>query len=271
MTLRAEYCTVQDLRSTYLGAERTADDVLLLDMVRAVCRDMDDLSVKRHFPRVETRYFDVPSDRELDLDDWLLAVTTLTNGDAAAIASSEYNLHPKNQTPYRALRLKAGSDVAWEPDSDGNTESVIALAGVWGYHRDYAHAWETLITLSGALTADATTLTLAASGGKGGELWRIDSEYLYAGAVLDTAASALVRGVNGSTASVHSDGATIYRWSVPANLELLCRQAAAATYKLRDNPSGEAVSIDGHTFHTPRDVRPWLAKQLAAMGYVPLI
>lgn len=271
MTIRAEYCTVQDLRSTYLGATGTGDDTLLLDMVRAVSRDMDALAVKPFHPRIQTRYFDVPADRQLDFGGlWLLAVTTLTNGDGTAIASTEYTLQPRNDSPYHALRLKESSDVVWEPDSDGNYEGVVALDGTWGFHRDYAHAWETLTTLSGGITDTASSLTLAAAGGKGGELWKIDSELIYAGAVTTTAASSLLRGVNGSTAAAHSNGATIYRWAVGDDLALLCRQATAATYKLRDNPSGEQVTIDGHTFHTPRDVLPWLGKQLALLGLVAL-
>lgn len=267
MTIRAEYTTVTDLRSTYLGATGTGDDALLLDMVRAVSRDMDALSVKHHHPRIQTRYFDVPADRQLDFDGvWLLALSSLANGDGAAITGTDYALQPRNGPPYHALRLKESASVVWTPDSEGNYEGVVAVAGTWGFHRDYEHAWEVLTTLSGSLTDAATSLTLAAAGGKGGELWKIDSELIYAGAVTTTAASSLLRGVNGSTAAAHSNGATIYRWAVGADLELLARQAAAATYKLRENPSGEQVTIDGHTFHTPRDVRPWLAKQLALMG-----
>jgi len=272
MTIRAEYCTVTELRATYLKATGTGDDVLLLGMIRAISRDIDDLTVKRHHPRLETRYFSLPYDGQLDFgENWLLGVTTLTNGDGDAIASTDYNLQPRNDTPYHALRLKDSSSVVWAPDADGNVDDVIALAGVWGFHRDYAHAWETLTTLAApGLTDSATSATLTAAGAQGGELWKIDSEYIYAGAVTTTAATALLRGVNGSTAAAHIAGATIYRWAVGDSLSLLCKQAAAATYKLRDNPSGEAVSIDGHEFRTPRDVRPWLLKQMQLMGLVAL-
>lgn len=271
MTVRGEYTTVGDLRATYLGATGTGDDALLLDMIRATSRDMDDLTQKRYYPLIETRYFGVPQGRELALDAYLLAVTTLTNGDGTLLTGSDYNLSPRNQSPYDAIKLKQSSAVAWAGDGEGNTDDAIALAGVWGHHRNYAHAWEVLTTLSGDITDSVAALTLSASGGKGGELWKIDSEYIYAGAVTTTAASALLRGVNGSTAAAHTSGATIYRWAVGDSLALLCRQATAATYKLRDNPSGEQLSIDGHTFYTPRDVRPWLETQLGKMGLRPLL
>lgn len=277
MALRAEYTTVTELRSTYLGATGTSDDALLLDMIRAISRDIDDLSQKQHYPSVETRYFDVPEDgsRQLDLDKLLLAVTTLTNGDGTVIAASEYNPLPRNQTPYYALRLKENTTNWWTTDGGGNRESVIALAGIWGHHRDYANAWE---DTSGALaaaisSAGAATFTVTTGTVKAGYLLKIDSEYLYASSVSVGASDivTVVRGVNGSTPATHLISAPVYRWTPGAAIELLCRQAAAATYKLRDNPSGEAISIDGNTFHTPRDVRPWLEKQLRAMGLLPLL
>lgn len=298
MTLRGEYTTVADLRATYLKSNQVTDDVLLLDMIRAVSRDIDRLSVKRFYPRIETRYLDppflsaqalvdgdargypLPRYRELALDvgedGWLLAVTTLANGDGTSIASSKYNLVPKNSTPYYAIKLKQAADVSWEPDSDGNYEQVIALTGVWGYHNDYAHAWEdTLGTVQNAteITAGGTSLLVQTGKVKAGYLLKIGTEYLYVSAltVAATDTATVVRGVNGSTAAAHANGTAISRWAVSAELELLCRQAAAATYKLRDNPSGETVSIDGNSFHTPRDVRPWLQKQLDALGLVSRI
>jgi len=109
------------------------DDALIEILIEGVSRYIDGATGRRFYRATETHYFDVPGGRELIFDDDLISVTTLKNGNAAEIASTEYNLLPKNKTPYYGLKLKESSSVAWYPDNSNNYEYVISLLGSWGY------------------------------------------------------------------------------------------------------------------------------------------
>lgn len=56
----------------------------------------------------------------------LLTVTTLTNGDGNVISSTGYWLEPRNDPPYRQIRLR--SSESWVFNTDGE----ITVAGTWG-------------------------------------------------------------------------------------------------------------------------------------------
>ena len=107
----AEFKNYKDISSTDAD-----DDGVIEDLLEEASRYIDGETNRTFYPRVETRYFSVPETlgRQLDLDDDLLAITTLTNGDDGTIASTEYNLLPKNKTPYYAIKLKEASTEYWE-------------------------------------------------------------------------------------------------------------------------------------------------------------
>lgn len=110
-----------------------SDDTVIEDFIEAASRQIDTFTGRTFYARTETRLYSVPSGRELKLDDDLLTITTLTNGDDATIAATEYNLIPVNISPKRSIKLKASADTFWTLDSDGNTEFVISVTGTWGY------------------------------------------------------------------------------------------------------------------------------------------
>src|SRR3990172_2373908 len=130
---------------TYLGASGSGDDTLLTALIARAQQAIETFCGRKFEASIETRYFDVPKGegdywvdgvkrsgfnaRTLYLDGDLISITTLTNGDATTIASTEYKLLPLNLTPKYAIMLKQSSNVIWEDDSDGNTEGVISVAG----------------------------------------------------------------------------------------------------------------------------------------------
>ncbi len=110
------------------------DDTSIEDIIEAASRFIDTETGRTFYARTETRNFDVPvGTRELRLDDDLLAITTLTNGDDIVIADTEYILLPANVDPKFAIVLKSTSSIIWQPDSNGGTEQVIDVAGTWGW------------------------------------------------------------------------------------------------------------------------------------------
>lgn len=269
MSIYADYCTLTDVRTNYLGTTATTEDTLLLALIQNVSREIDAAAARRFYPRIETRRFDHPVNRQLDMDDDLLAVTTFTNGDATVIASTAYDVLPYNETPAFALRIKASSTVQWQYDSNNDSERSLSVLGIWGWHRQYSHAWpETTATLAAAISSTtATTFTCTTGIVKAGDLLKLDSEYVYASSVSTGASDTVtcVRGVNGSTAATHVISSVLYRWWQPDIMQL-CVEAAVAKFLLKNNPVGETVSVGGQTFSTPKDVNAFIFKRLLGLG-----
>ena len=133
MTVTNGYCTRQEIASK-LGIEDTEDDAIIDAVINAVSRNIDAYCSGRTFyARTETRLFDVPYGRELVLDDDLLTVTTLTNGDSTVLTTTDYYLWPRNVSPKHKIILKESSSYVWTFDSSGNTEGAISVVGTWGW------------------------------------------------------------------------------------------------------------------------------------------
>lgn len=142
MSITNGYATLAEFKAwATIESENATRDGVIEQCIEAASRYIDDETLRTFYARTETRYFSVPSDggRELEMDDDLLTITTLTNGDDDTIAATEYNLLPKNKPPYSSIKLKASSSYYWDMDSDGNHEYVISVAGTWGYAASAPH------------------------------------------------------------------------------------------------------------------------------------
>ncbi len=130
----ADYCTVAQVKAL-LNASESGDDALLADLVTRASAMVDSYTRRRTFAeRIETRYYTPGEDtsgRLLFLDDDLLSITTLTNGDGTIIAAADYVLRPANILPAWGIRLKASSGISWTCEDD--PEDAISVAGEWGY------------------------------------------------------------------------------------------------------------------------------------------
>lgn len=266
-----EYTTVAIMRERYADIQGAKDDALIVDFIREISRTIDAKADRFFYPLIQTRRFDAVRDvanNRLWLDQDLLAVDTLTNGDNTVITAAQYVCEPRNGTPIWGIQLKGSSGVTWTYDTD--PENAIVLAGTWGYHTDYANAWiETGAVLAAAIASTSTTtFTCTTNKLKAGQLLKIDSEYLYLESIIvgtnDTVT--VVRGVNGSTAATHLINAPIYAWDVDSIVAGLARDAVAAKYKYRDNPTGETLVIDGQSFQIPKDLDKWIEYHLLKNG-----
>jgi hypothetical protein len=122
------YAELADL-TTYLKITTDSDDVILTDALDAATQAIDNYCGRRFVAVTATRYYTAADLRHgvLWLDDDLLTVTTLLNGDASVLTSSYYWLDPRNSTPKHAIRLR--STAYWNFATDGE----IAVTGTWGY------------------------------------------------------------------------------------------------------------------------------------------
>lgn len=123
-----EYKKYADISSTDV-----TDDAVLTALIAAASNLIDHMT-GRHFSAVtQTRYFAPNGTDTIFLDDDLLTVTSVTNGDADVLTASEYFLLPTNSSPKYAVQLRGSSGLSWQSDSAGDGEQAITIVGTWGY------------------------------------------------------------------------------------------------------------------------------------------
>lgn len=269
MTAINTYATLAEYKEYIVARGQTAstdtgDDIVIDQLLEQASRYIDDKTRRWFYPRVETRYYDVPDSSELVLDADLLEVIELLNGEDTEIASTEYHLKPRNYSPKYAVELTDVTSVVWESDADQSVEFVIDLTAIFGYHEWYAEAWTTGGTL-GAAMSDTTTASLTMTAGHSvavGQILKIDNELMIVSAVATNAVTLVARGDNGSTAATHSNGATVYIWEPMEGARNAVLETAMQAYKRRFGKSvsnTETITAAGVVL-TPRDI-PALATE----------
>ena len=241
--------TLHQLRQRLgLDTADTADDDRLLDALQAATAQIERLAGRRFTPRLATVEHSVnPVDTsELTLDDDLLELTTLTNGNGSVVSSADIVILPDSggDNPIGIIRLTGGNSFVW----DETPLRAIQINGIWGYHDHWSEAWRDSsdTVQDNPFGASATTLTVADADGTDaesetprfqvGQLLRIESEYLPVLAI-NTATNVLTvaRAVNGTTAASHAQDTLIEVFQPPLDVEMLALQWAAWLYKEPDN------------------------------------
>jgi hypothetical protein len=132
------YTTLPELRAYLnIGAADTGDDTLLGRVIDNAQSAIDTYCGWAFEAHTATRYYDPEKDVDegdiavLVLDEPLLTVTTLTNGDADVLLPAEYFLEPANTVPKWRIRLRASTGLYWAYTTDH--EQAITLVGTWGH------------------------------------------------------------------------------------------------------------------------------------------
>jgi len=135
VTLVNCYAAVSDLKDVKeIKTTNPPQDSVLADYITAASRWIDNYTGRTFYARTETHYFDVPkTPRNLRLDDDLLTLTTLTNGDGTVIASSNYKLWPYNTSPKHEIQILRSANIYWLLSGGIDWEAAISVAGTWGY------------------------------------------------------------------------------------------------------------------------------------------
>ena len=135
MTITNGYVTLQQFKDAAIpkATADSIDDSVIEDIIENTSRFIDGETNRTFYARTETRKYNVPRGMTLALDDDLISVTTLTNGNDVAIASTKFILEPANSVPKYAIKLKESAGYLWVGETDGDTEQVIDVAGSWGY------------------------------------------------------------------------------------------------------------------------------------------
>lgn len=251
-----------------LSADTAADDALMLNYLRIVSRRIDALfQARRPFfaPVREDRAMIVTPDRvnsymgTFALRDNLLALEGATISATPLTIGARVETWPPLSSPIRYLRLKDRSDTWYgiRETACGTTPAYITVSGVWGYHSVYGQAWLPVTTLSAAVvTTTATSITVTDVDGtdaygrapwiSAGALLQIDDEWLEVTATnTSTNVCAVRRGVNGSAAATHSNGAVVSVWQPEDTIRRAAARQAAFLYARRGAYQTQAVSEIG--------------------------
>lgn len=263
MTTRNTYATLSEYKAYFVGRGGEVqpdiqDDGVIEQLLESASRYLDAKMGRWFYPRIETRSYDVPEDNRLWFDADLLEVTTLTNGDDTTIASTQYNLLPKNVSPKYALEIKDVSSVTWEDDSSGDTEFVIDVLGVWGFHDRYSQdAWKAVTTTAEALDTSELGIDMTSDRYfEPGRIFKIDSEIFHVESKTGNTVTVVKRGDNGSTAATHLTAATVSIWQPMEDARNACIEIANTAYHRRFGQSVQAkeqVTAAGIVL-TPREI-----------------
>lgn len=129
------------------------DDVYIEALLERSSREFDGDTQHWFYAYPETRYYDLPRGRSLELDGPLLSVDSLTNGDATLLASTDYKLYPLNGLHKSEVRLLVSSGAVWQLGASGDVEGVVAITGSWGYVDRTATDPRSLVVISNTKTA----------------------------------------------------------------------------------------------------------------------
>lgn len=226
------------------------DDLLIRRYIRTASQLWAKWTKDRRFvPYIDTKKFGLShiDGRTLDLRDDLLSVTTLTNADGSTISSTLYDLRPDNTDPKSRIEIKSSGGLYW---NFLYTENRVQVAGIWGFHDNYALAWgDSLDTVqSNPLSSSATTLTVT-------DVDELDDQGYPRFSVLDyllveseqmqvldmdVAAKTLTvkRGVNGTTAAAHVQNTSIYTYRQTAEIQFGVNEIVKWLYEHRDKVDG---------------------------------
>lgn len=260
MPLTNTYLTLAEYKGQLdIESVDAADDAVIERIIKASCRYIDSKARRTFYPRIEAQLFDIPRTNDLRMDDDLLEVLALLNGDGTAITTADYVLEPSRYYPKYLVKFRDISSQYWKPSSTTNSsEQVISLNAIWGYHESYnVMAWAQVGTLAAAIastTALTTTLT-AGHTALTGQIWRIDNE-LFNGSVTANTMSFQKRGDNGSAAATHLINAPVYAWMVQDDIKEAAVMLAASLEKRRtgESISSETIATAAGVLVTPRDV-----------------
>lgn len=226
-------CTLAEAKRQ-IKTGTTTDDALILESIEDASARIVEYFRVPFEPVIDTRYYNAEyrpvsyNGRVLTLNMPLLSAASVTLGDGTALAPTDYQLSPRDATPAGEIIITSDFYSWYTVGLDGQRRNVIEIAGTWGMHQDYAHAWSSVTTLSAAIvSASATSVTVVSGTAiSPGALIRVDNEMMRVTGVA-TNTLTVVRGENGSTAALHNNAGTVELYAWDRVITRACARLAA--------------------------------------------
>ena len=171
---------------------------------------------------------------DLMLDEFIQEVSSVTS-IGSAVSSAKYRLIPPNDNNRMYIRFGSGVSTYGNSDFD-----AITVTGTWLYHDDYPNAWATFSTLdTDVLTTTQTSISVTdASVFQVLHYIRINSEFMQVLGVDTTLNNLTVkRGVNGTTATTHTNGDSVDVFAPLYGIRMVCERIAGFLFQNRGTVS----------------------------------
>lgn len=220
------YARLGDIKRDIAGVSGTdLFDDSLVNLSEVVSRECDRETGRHFYTAVDTREYSGDGSTRLYLTDDLQSASSVSvdlDGDGVyETAVTGYWLWPDNAgggSPYRAIELHPASSpiTAW-PSGRRN----VRLVGTFGHSEEWQATGLTVNDEGGDLQAADTSVTVSASAT--GAIYRGDTVQVGTEQMEVTGVASLtltvVRGVNGTTAAIHTNGAAISVRRYPRDIE----------------------------------------------------
>lgn len=257
------YCTVDELR-VYLGNPPSTDDALLATLVNAAHQRINDDTRRSFEATADTaRYFDprdYVSGKELCFDGDLSYITSIAV-DGVTIPSTEYVTDPRNETPWRAVKIRSNSSYGWTYSS--GPEDAVVITGRWAVMNQ-----KHITTISRNTNVITATLDDTSGLGVGANIYCVgvaDTGF-NGGFALTAVTATTVTWAQTGTNDTDTTGTLLY---TPASIRQACTRLAAFLYTQKNTLSGDQdraiLTGDGAVImptSLPRDVQallqPWV-------------
>lgn len=265
MVTRHTYASIDSLRDYLAGTSYssnwTSDTAIIRRIVESASKRIDNYVGMQSFgPRTETRFFDIGSGtlrstrqnivpsysdetignssgyvNSIPLDAWLIETTTVTSYKSTDRSTSEtlsegYNadfwLKPYNSSPKVELTLNEDTTKSFY-----GGQQTLSVLGTWGYSNDTTPEKTTTGTI--ATETETAWGVNDASGLSSAQTILVGAEQMYITGISSNTLT-VIRGVNGTTASTHSAGASVYVYEYPELVSQICLDIAKVFFRDRD-------------------------------------
>lgn len=237
--------------STTWATEAAAQKALKLAVLEAVSRRIDYVCHRSAFgsgfgPRTGVNYYDGDDTNTLLLNDDLLSLSAFTvapnttgTGVSPTVTTDYFLASPNGYTtPYRKIILHGYGS----PTTFASGLRTVVCTGSWGYQ-------DVRVVSSATLAEDLDTSETgvdvsAGSAFSPGHTILIGSEQMYVSSI-STNTLTVVRGVNGTTAAVATNGAAISVYKYPAAVHDVALRLFARRWKAKDaGADGTSAALD---------------------------
>ncbi len=250
------YATLAELKAV-LGVTATTDDVVMRKILEAASRAIESYCNRRFYCTTETKYFDGAS--VLWVDDLLSPTALKTDDDGDATfentlvitgTQSDVLFYPLNDYPKTQIQSTVVATCGLAP----SVHKGVEISGVWGYGDGItATPYVATPVTASATTATALSLALSADGTiEIGHTILCDSEQMYVTA-LGTLSATVERGVNKSTAAIHTGTAVSY-YNYPRDIHQACIDLSVALYQNRAKKGIQSERLGDYSYTMSREM-----------------
>jgi hypothetical protein len=172
----------------------------------------------------------------------LLVVNTIIWNDVE-LSATQYRTLPTNEFPYNAIWFDPTTVNLMINTFDFNAK--VEVSGTWGYHVNPTQMYTTVDASVTLATDSVTSITVAASSAY--ELLqyvRCESELMQVTARSSSTALTVTRGLNGTTAAVHT-AQPLQKYNVVPDVKLMATRMVAWAYQYRNDAAVRIQIQDG--------------------------